>query len=892
MSIRQRWLLFGGLLVLLSIVALRASMPTAMSAGLRAWLEAQGASDVFVGEIRLRLLDGQLELDGLSFTAGGEESRVGSTRFELAWSSTDTRRLWLKRIAIDGLRTRIAIADDGSTTLAGLLPSGNKDATDAGAFVVMVDEANLSDGEIVISHRGADHRLRLDAVTAGFGITPEAAAAGFSVRGDWNGIPARITGVLASDATRQSAQLQIDSEDLRLDAIARELEALTGSPLPLAGTATLKAALSVTAPMAKPARLLAATDLRITDLAYRFESGALTARTASWLGQIEIAGDAVAVSGELDADAPGVSVGNADPASATQWNASRLGWQGTLHKEEQSPDWRIDATVFARDNLVQRGAEPLARVAEVRSTGTFQLRASLPDYDGDVALTGLTIETALGPAAGARVEAVQWTGKVQGLADGRFNADGALSAKKLSATRADDNGPLIEIGSVRADGLQLRGETIASRAITLADLAVLPNSKAASSQATLQRIGMARMQYAPGSLQVAELTIDGLDGRVIRNADGHWLPMQALASAGDKQPTTPGAAADSAASFATRVDRLRIDEASRIEFEDRAVTPPHRRVVRINKFSVDDFNSASSKPARIDVAARIDEHAEFAAGGTWHQAAGSPETDLKLTVRRLELPPLTGYSSEAIAQTIISGQLDADTTLTITGGKLNADNALTLRRLELKAGASDAGGQADRLDLGMPLDTALRLLRDRKGDIRLQLPVRGTLTDPKFEIRDALRVATRNAMQYAAISYIKHAIQPFGTLVTLAELGAAGLNAAIRLDPMRFSTASASFDQRGLDYLERLAAMLAERPKMQLRICGKASSVEFAESVTFKAQTPEQRADTLLQLAQSRAEAVKRALIDVHGVGADRLFVCQPETGDDESLAGRVDLLV
>ena len=194
MSIRQRWLLFGGLLVLLSIVALRASMPTAMSAGLRAWLEAQGASDVFVGEIRLRLLDGQLELDGLSFTAGGEESRVGSTRFELAWSSTDTRRLWLKRIAIDGLRTRIAIADDGSTTLAGLLPSGNKDATDAGAFVVMVDEANLSDGEIIISHRGADHHLRLNAVTAGFGITPEAAAAGFSVLGAWNGSPDSLRG--------------------------------------------------------------------------------------------------------------------------------------------------------------------------------------------------------------------------------------------------------------------------------------------------------------------------------------------------------------------------------------------------------------------------------------------------------------------------------------------------------------------------------------------------------------------------------------------------------------------------------------------------------------------------------------------------------------------------
>ena len=256
------------------------------------------------------------------------------------------------------------------------------------------------------------------------------------------------------------------------------------------------------------------------------------------------------------------------------------------------------------------------------------------------------------------------------------------------------------------------------------------------------------------------------------------------------------------------------------------------------------------------------------------------------------MPPLTGYTSDAIAQSIISGQLDSDTTLTIADGQLKADNALILRRLELKAGTSDAGGQTDRLDLGMPLDTALRLLRDRKGDIRLQLPVRGTLTDPKFEIRDALRVATRNAMQYAALSYIKHAIQPFGTLVTLAELGAAGLNAAIRLDPIRFSTASASFDQRGLDYLERLAAMLAERPKMQLRICGKASSSEFAESVTFKAQAPEQRADTLLQLAQSRAEAIKRALIDVHGVGAERLFLCQPETGEDESLAGRVDLLV
>lgn len=331
-----------------------------------------------------------------------------------------------------------------------------------------------------------------------------------------------------------------------------------------------------------------------------------------------------------------------------------------------------------------------------------------------------------------------------------------------------------------------------------------------------------------------------------------------------------------------------IDE-GRVAFEDQAVTPIHRRQVDIAKLIIDDLDTKDGITAKIAVAAEIDRHAKLDAQANLTIEGGKPRGEMRASLRGLELAPLSPYAVASLNQQIVSGQLDLENNATVQGGKLEANNALTLRQLELKVAKE---GAPDRLALGMPLDSALSLLRDRKGIIRLQLPIRGTLDDPKFEIRDAIQVATRNAMKMAAVTYIKQAIQPFGTFITLAELGAAGLDALVRLEPMRFEPTSTAFDRRGLDYLERIAALLADRPQMQLRICGKASNGEFSGNPRFAEQSVEERSARLTLLAQERAEAVKRALSTAHGISPERLALCQPQTGEDESLAARVDFLI
>ncbi len=219
--------------------------------------------------------------------------------------------------------------------------------------------------------------------------------------------------------------------------------------------------------------------------------------------------------------------------------------------------------------------------------------------------------------------------------------------------------------------------------------------------------------------------------------------------------------------------------------------------------------------------------------------------------------------------------------------------------------------------LTMPLDTAMSLLRDKDNSIRIKLPVHGDITDPKFEIGDIINKALGTALKKAAIAYVKHSIQPFGTLITIVEV--AGKAARIRLDPVLFAPGSIDLGDSTLEYLNVAAKLMKDRPKLNLRICGKTTQSDIIAIIekTASAQreqsstvqpsqesegkpTPEQPDKTpaevseeqLLDMAKERATVIKNHLVKQHGIDPKRLFICNPEIDKKEKAVPRADLLI
>jgi hypothetical protein len=244
-------------------------------------------------------------------------------------------------------------------------------------------------------------------------------------------------------------------------------------------------------------------------------------------------------------------------------------------------------------------------------------------------------------------------------------------------------------------------------------------------------------------------------------------------------------------------------------------------------------------------------------------------------------------------------------------GVISSDNQLKINQLTLDPSDKEKIAKFSKR-LSMPLDAALSLLRDKQDNIKLKLPITGDMESPDFDIADAINQSVASAMRFAAMYYIKLALQPFGALVSIYQVAdtAGKMVSSVRLDPVYFGAAGSQLDEVATAYLATTIKLLQTRPQLNLRLCGKAIVAERdalllkqdkqAARKKARAAQSEQGAEVLtaeererlLALARERSIAVKNHLVKEGGIDAARLFICNPEINDKADATSRVELLI
>jgi outer membrane protein OmpA-like peptidoglycan-associated protein len=225
----------------------------------------------------------------------------------------------------------------------------------------------------------------------------------------------------------------------------------------------------------------------------------------------------------------------------------------------------------------------------------------------------------------------------------------------------------------------------------------------------------------------------------------------------------------------------------------------------------------------------------------------------------------------------------------------------------------------------IPMETALSLLRDRHGAIKLDVPISGDIADPKFSFADAINQALVKATATASMAYLKYALGPYGLAIAAAEVAymAANKVGGIRLEPVKFTAGTADIDPSDQGYIEKLATILKERPGAEIRVCGLAA--KSADQAAILAQAPAAKPESaaesspsdkekppadeaeeqsvastsvaagaavvqlppeqLEELAKSRSMAIKDLLVGQYGIKDDRILLCHPEI--DKTAGGK-----
>jgi len=377
------------------------------------------------------------------------------------------------------------------------------------------------------------------------------------------------------------------------------------------------------------------------------------------------------------------------------------------------------------------------------------------------------------------------------------------------------------------------------------------------------------------------------------------------------------------------------------DFMDRSIKPYYSTSLSEISGTVTGLSSQPGVTAEADISAKLDKLAPLNITGKINPLSKDLFADLVINCKDIELSPTSPYTGKYIGYTVAKGKLSLDLKYLVEGTKLSGKNKAFLDQFTL----GETVKSPDNLNL--PINLAISLLKNRKGEISLNVPVSGDLNDPKFSIGGIVFKAIINLIAKAATS-------PFALLGALIPQGE-------DLQHINFAPGSSTIGEEYAKKLDTIAKVLYDRPGLKMDIAGSFNAEEerkvlhemrfeqllknekFKELSKKKGETvsldkitvapeeyetylkeafkeadiekpknilgfakklPPEEMEKLLRdsititdddlrlLAIQRANAVKSYIAAAGPVEPERLFIIEPQAGKDETGAPQVEMTI
>jgi hypothetical protein len=453
-------------------------------------------------------------------------------------------------------------------------------------------------------------------------------------------------------------------------------------------------------------------------------------------------------------------------------------------------------------------------------------------------------------------------------ADG-LSLSGDIELTGFDAFLAAEDPFRVKLATARAKGVAVAPSGSSIEEASIGEL----STSGATDASNLPRIGLKSLLLTGirsdkgGGLGVDAVRAFGFSGKLVRKTDGEIsLP---------KVPESKNAETQSSASTAAPVDKavtIRIGSAvladSKLEFEDNSVTPPFLIETSGFEASLQDFDTARpATDAGVNVLLGLGQFGRVQIDGSVKPDLDNATAELGIGFKNIELFKFNAYILPAIKHTIRQGRADGDIALKLTDSRIDAQTTLTISRLEVAPAPERKDGRI--VESGPPIETALGLIQNDQGIMKLSIPITGSLDDPRFDLTDAVGQAISGAMQKTLLTAVKIAF-PLGAVVAIVD--SVG-TPRISIKPLEFTAGSSELTPVLKNRIAEIAVYLKKKPKEAPSMCAPATASDL-EALTKT--TPTADRETAINLATSRITAVRDELVSEHGISAERIFVCAP----------------
>jgi hypothetical protein len=203
--------------------------------------------------------------------------------------------------------------------------------------------------------------------------------------------------------------------------------------------------------------------------------------------------------------------------------------------------------------------------------------------------------------------------------------------------------------------------------------------------------------------------------------------------------------------------------------------------------------------ADIDISAKLDQYSPMSVTGTIHPWQDF-YTDLKVGIHDIELSPMSPYTTKFSGYPLSKGKLSLDLHYLVEGKKLSSENKVFIDQITL--------GDFIKNDTAasLPLPLAISLLKNRAGEINLNIPVSGELDDPEFSIGSVIFTVIKNLI-------VKAATAPFALLGSLFPDDRDFLY-------VEFESGNTNVIGRDEDEWAAFAKAMYEHPSLKLEVTG------------------------------------------------------------------------
>lgn len=331
-------------------------------------------------------------------------------------------------------------------------------------------------------------------------------------------------------------------------------------------------------------------------------------------------------------------------------------------------------------------------------------------------------------------------------------------------------------------------------------------------------VGGIDFRLDPMAINVGEIALSDYFSRLILSKEGRLnladivktSESEATVAPADKEKAPEIAKTPSGKPLPLRIAKVTLQNGT-VNFSDFFVQPNYTVNLSGLGGRVSGLSSADDTVADLELRGKYANSAPVQIQAKLNPLAAKSFLDLTAEVKGVDLVGFSPYSGKYAGYGIDKGKLSLNVAYKLENRKLSAENRLFIDQFTF-------GDKVDSPDATkLPVNLAISLLKNNRGEIDLNLPIAGSLDDPQFSLGGLIIKVIVNL-------FVKAVTSPFALIGSMFGGGD-------ELSNVAFDGGRATISEAAAKKLEVLAKALNERNSLKLEITGRADPETDKEGV-------------------------------------------------------------